>query len=133
MLAFGRPRRTRPRDRTQIVSRCVWHSRGHRLLRHWRDRTPSLAVRRLTRCSLARAGVSQSSLLLLFCSGGGRKISHTGHLLSPRELTMPKPTLQNQIRRLRFDNNEMTQQQLADKARSEERRVGKESRTRWEA
>ena len=29
---------------------------------------------------------------------------------------MPKPTLQNQIRRLRFDNNEMTQQQLADKA-----------------
>ena len=28
---------------------------------------------------------------------------------------MPKPTLQNQIRRLRFDNNEMTQQQLADK------------------
>ena len=29
---------------------------------------------------------------------------------------MRKPTLQNQIRRLRFDNNEMTQQQLADKA-----------------
>ena len=29
---------------------------------------------------------------------------------------MPKPTLHNQIRRLRFDNNEMTQQQLADKA-----------------
>jgi putative transcriptional regulator len=29
---------------------------------------------------------------------------------------MAKPTLQNQIRRLRFDNNEMTQQQLADKA-----------------
>jgi putative transcriptional regulator len=29
---------------------------------------------------------------------------------------MPKPTLQNQIRRLRFENNEMTQQQLADKA-----------------
>jgi len=28
---------------------------------------------------------------------------------------MPKPTLHNQIRRLRFDNNEMTQQQLADK------------------
>jgi len=28
---------------------------------------------------------------------------------------MPKPTLHNQIRRLRFENNEMTQQQLADK------------------
>jgi len=31
-------------------------------------------------------------------------------------MTMAKPTFQNQIRRLRFDNNEMTQQQLADKA-----------------
>ena len=29
---------------------------------------------------------------------------------------MPKPILQNQIRRLRFENKEMTQQQLADKA-----------------
>jgi putative transcriptional regulator len=28
---------------------------------------------------------------------------------------MPKPMLHNQIRRLRFENNEMTQQQLADK------------------
>jgi putative transcriptional regulator len=29
---------------------------------------------------------------------------------------MPKSIIQNQIRRLRFENNEMTQQQLADKS-----------------
>ena len=29
---------------------------------------------------------------------------------------MSRPTLQNQIRRLRFDQNEMTQQELADRA-----------------
>jgi len=30
---------------------------------------------------------------------------------------MPKTEIQNRIRRLRFDHGEMTQQQLADKAR----------------
>jgi putative transcriptional regulator len=29
---------------------------------------------------------------------------------------MSRPTLQNQIRRLRFDQNEMTQQELAERA-----------------